>query len=76
MQSRGFPNQLIGFEKNGENPTTGKSIWKLIDENGVEHKHRYLQNLSQSKDNNISIQKKGTIQIPTPSIDPSLGGER
>ena len=45
-KAAGFPNQLIGFEKIGENPTTGKSIWKLIDENGVEHKHRYLQNLS------------------------------
>lgn len=45
-KAAGFPNQLIGFEKIGENPTTGKNIWKLIDENGVEHKHRYLQNLS------------------------------
>jgi hypothetical protein len=42
----GFPNQLIGFEKIGENPTTGKDIWKLIDENGSEHKHRYLQEVS------------------------------
>ena len=30
-KAAGFPNQLIGFEKIGENPTTGKSIWKLID---------------------------------------------
>lgn len=45
-RAAGFPNQLIGFEKVGENPTTGKGIWKLIDENGAEHKHRYLQNLS------------------------------
>ena len=45
-KAAGFPNQLIGFEKVGENPSTGKGIWKLIDENGVEHKHKYLQNLS------------------------------
>jgi hypothetical protein len=45
-KAAGFPNQLIGFEKVGENPTTGKGIWKLIDENGSEHKHKYLQNLS------------------------------
>ena len=43
QKAAGFPNQLIGFEKIGENPTTGKGIWKLIDENGSEHKHRYLQ---------------------------------
>ena len=45
-KAAGFPNQLIGFEKVGENPSTGKGIWKLIDENGVEHKHKYLQNSS------------------------------
>jgi hypothetical protein len=41
-KAAGFPNQPIGFEKIGENPSTGKGIWKLIDENGSEHKHRYL----------------------------------
>ena len=56
----GFPNQLIGFEKIGENPTTGKGIWKLIDENGSEHKHRYLQEevssqLNQGSNNNSNI---------------------
>ena len=42
-KAAGFPNHRIGFEKIGENPMTGKGIWKLIDENGLEHKHRYLQ---------------------------------
>jgi hypothetical protein len=42
-KAAGFPNQLIGFEKIGENATTGKGIWKLIDENGAEHKHMYQQ---------------------------------
>jgi hypothetical protein len=42
-RAAGFPNQHIGFEKIGENPMTGKAIWKLIDENGSEHKHRYLE---------------------------------
>ena len=45
-KAAGFPNQLIGFEKIGEYPTTGKGIWKLIDENGSEHIHRYLQDVS------------------------------
>ena len=59
-KAAGFPNQLIGFEKIGENPTTGKGIWKLIDENGSEHKHRYLQEevssqLNQGSNNNSNI---------------------
>ena len=33
-KAAGFPNQLIGFEKIGEDPVTGKINWKLIDENG------------------------------------------
>jgi hypothetical protein len=45
-KAAGFPNQLIGFEKIGENPTTGRGIWKLIDENGSEHIHRYLRDVS------------------------------
>jgi hypothetical protein len=45
-KAAGFPNQLIGFEKIGEDPRTGKNLWKLIDENGIEHIHRYLQNRS------------------------------
>jgi hypothetical protein len=57
-KAAGFPNELIGFEKIGEDPRTGKNLWKLIDENGIEHIHRYLQNTStqqqiyQSVDNN------------------------
>src|SRR5215212_8292495 len=39
-----FPNQLIAFEKIGEDPVTGKIRWKLIDENCLEHKHKFVQN--------------------------------
>ena len=45
----GFPNQLIGFEKVGEDSTTGKISWKLIDKNGVEHKHKFVQDSSIDK---------------------------
>jgi hypothetical protein len=45
----GFPNQLIGFEKIGEDFATGKISWKLIDENGVEHKHKFVQDLPMEK---------------------------
>jgi hypothetical protein len=65
-KAAGFPNQPIGFEKIGENPSTGKSIWKLIDENGSEHKHRYLQDVSPQQqqlnqnDNNNNVNTNTT----------------
>ncbi|HEU5120205.1 MAG TPA: hypothetical protein VFT71_04385 [Candidatus Nitrosocosmicus sp.] len=36
----GFPQQLITFQSIGQDPVTGKTIWKPIDENGNEHKHK------------------------------------
>jgi hypothetical protein len=48
-KAAGFPNQLIGFQKVGEDVVTGKNIWKLINENGVEHKHKYLQSGEESQ---------------------------
>jgi len=47
-KAAGFPNQLIGFQKVGEDVVTGKNIWKLVNENGVEHKHKYLQSGEES----------------------------
>lgn len=48
----GFPNQMIGFEKIGQNETTGKVIWKLIDEEGNEHKHKFNEQNSNNNGNN------------------------
>ena len=39
----GFPNQLIGFEKVGKDPITGKTKWKLVNENSEEHKHKTIR---------------------------------
>ncbi|MFL6316305.1 MAG: hypothetical protein ACJ73C_06140 [Nitrososphaeraceae archaeon] len=39
----GFPNQLIGFEKIGEDPITGKTRWKLVNEDGQQHEHKSNQ---------------------------------
>lgn len=39
----GFPNQLISFEKVGEDVITGKISWKLVNWNGEEHKHKSNQ---------------------------------
>src|SRR5262245_36418948 len=38
--SVGFPGQMISFEKLGEDPATGKTKWKLVNENGEEHVHK------------------------------------
>jgi hypothetical protein len=48
-KAAGFSNQLIGFEMIGEDITTGKISWKLIDENGVKHKHKFVQDLPVDK---------------------------
>jgi hypothetical protein len=40
----GFPNQLIGFEKVGEDSITGKIRWKLVNEDGQQHEHKSNQN--------------------------------
>ena len=42
-KTAGYPNQMIGFEKTGQDPSTGKINWRLVDENGAEHKHKFLQ---------------------------------
>jgi hypothetical protein len=50
-KAAGFPNQLIAFEKIGEDPVTGKNRWKLIDENGFEHKHKFVVQNSTTNNN-------------------------
>lgn len=50
--SAGFPNQPIAFEKNGQDPVSGKVFWKLVDENGMEHKHRTAPDLAAA---NVSL---------------------
>lgn len=53
-KSAGFPNVPINFEKIGENPSTGKGIWKLIDpDTQQEHHHKG------------EITSKGTANPPT-----------
>ncbi|MEP0826352.1 MAG: hypothetical protein HRF40_12785 [Nitrososphaera sp.] len=48
-KAAGFPNQLIAFEKIGEDPTTGKIRWKLVDESGKEHVHKGTQELRRKR---------------------------
>ena len=42
-KAAGYPYQIIGFEKTGQDHMTGKITWRLIDENGMEHKHKFFQ---------------------------------
>lgn len=57
----GFPNQLIGFEKVGEDSTTGKISWKLVDENGVEHKHKFVQDLPTDKSSATTLFRRRRV---------------
>ena len=40
-KNAGFSDQLITFQNMGDDLVTGKTIWKPIDENGNEHKHKF-----------------------------------
>jgi hypothetical protein len=41
-KSDGFPNQMISFEKAGEDNVSGKTLWSLLNENGEIHTHKYI----------------------------------
>jgi hypothetical protein len=49
-KAAGFPNQLIGFERIGEDPITGKVRWKLVNEDGQQHEHKSNNQLQQNND--------------------------
>ena len=34
---------MIGSEKTGQDAVTGKITWRLVDETGREHKHKFFQ---------------------------------
>jgi hypothetical protein len=60
-KATGLPNQMIGFEKVGEDPNTGKIIWKLIDENGGEHTHKRIQDLPIDKSPSATLFKRRRV---------------
>ena len=63
----GFPNQLIGFEKIGEDPSTGKIIWKLVNEDGRQHEHKSnnQQQLQQNYDRPSTFRHRRVVDIAT-----------
>jgi hypothetical protein len=67
-KAAGFPNQLIGFEKIGEDPVTGKIMWKLINENGEQHKHKSNNQVDSSsllRNEKPAFQRKRVVDIST-----------
>lgn len=59
-KAAGYPDQLIGFDKMGEDPETGKARWKLIDEKGMERTHKFLQTSSPEQ---AQIQMSNSINL-------------
>src|ERR1041384_3286465 len=60
----GFPNQLIGFEKIGEDPIAGKVRRKLVNEDGKQHEHK--SNIQQQNyDKSPSFKRRWVIDIAT-----------
>jgi hypothetical protein len=57
----GFPNQLIGFEKIGEDPITGKVRWKLVNEDGQQHEHKN----NQSNYDKPAFKRRRVVDIST-----------
>jgi hypothetical protein len=68
-KAAGFPNQLIGFEKIGEDPVTGKISWKLINEKGEQHKHKSNNQVdspsSLLRDEKPAFQRRRVVDIST-----------
>lgn len=64
-KAAGFPNQLIGFEKIGEDPVTGKISWKLINENGEQHKHKSNNQMDSLRNEKPAFQRRRVVDIST-----------
>lgn len=62
-KTAGYPNQMIGFEKTGQDPVTGKNIWRVIDEDGTEHKHKFFQDSIQENPSNV--RRRRVVDITT-----------
>jgi GTP:adenosylcobinamide-phosphate guanylyltransferase len=60
-KSAGFPNQMISFEKAGEDSYSGKVIWRLLDGNGQLHVHKSVGHIGSGLGN-------GNNNSPYPSL--------
>jgi hypothetical protein len=61
----GFPNQLIGFEKIGDDPSsTGKVKWKLVNGDGQQHIHKTNIQQQQNYDKPV-FKRRRVVDIAT-----------
>jgi hypothetical protein len=63
-KSAGFPKQMISFEKVGEDNVSGKTLWRLLNENGEIHTHKYTAALK-SENGNPIFRRRKVVDIST-----------
>lgn len=61
-KNAGFPNQIISFEKAGEDMYSGKAMWKLLDENGQTHSHKIRPT---TENGNFFLKRRKIVDIST-----------
>jgi hypothetical protein len=67
-KNAGFPNQLITFEKSAEISPSGKTFWRLLDENGQTHIHKNAM-LTQASETGISpYKRRKVVDISTVTV--------
>ncbi len=52
---------MIGFDKTGQDPATGKITWTLLNDNGTDHKHKLF--LDSSLENIPTFRRRRIIDI-------------
>jgi hypothetical protein len=62
-KNAGFPNQMITFEKAAEVSLSGKTLWRLVDENGQTHIHK--NTLQSSGYGNALYKRRKIMDIST-----------
>ncbi len=60
-KTAGYPNQMIGFEKTGQDSVTGKITWRLVDEKGTDHKHKFFKD--SIADTTSSFRRRRAVDI-------------
>jgi GTP:adenosylcobinamide-phosphate guanylyltransferase len=69
-RSAGFPNQMISFEKAGEDCYSGKVIWRLLDGGGQVHVHKNVGSIdsgsgSENGNGNSLYKRRKLVDINT-----------
>jgi hypothetical protein len=65
-KNAGFPNQLITFERSAELGPSGKTFWRLLDENGQAHIHKIATQPSTS--GNSLYKRRKIVDLSTVTV--------